>query len=135
MSTPGGFFCGMVNKLLFFTFLFATCNVLAQPVVRFHQNTVQLPSVREGDPVRFKIAVSNDGNQPLIFTDSKVACKCTRVFFPLRPIAPGAVDSVAVFFDTEGKVGLQQRKVDLFSNASNNPAFFKFKFMVKRRRD
>lgn len=72
----------------------------------------------------------NTGAEPLIITEYKVACTCTKIEFPKEPIAPNQTGIIRLTFDTTGKYGLQNRKIQLFSNAIKNPFELSFKVYV-----
>lgn len=73
---------------------------------------------------------TNKGDEPLIITDYKVACSCTKVDFPKEPIAPGQSGVIKLSFDTNGKHGFQNRTIELYSNAKTSPFTLTFKVYV-----
>jgi hypothetical protein len=73
-------------------------------------------------------------NAPLVITEAKVACPCTVVEYPKEPIAPGRKGNIHVTFDTKGKIGYQDRIIEIYSNAKKNPVKLRFKVDVKNSR-
>lgn len=70
----------------------------------------------EGVLLEHYFVFSNSGNQPLLIQDARVACPCTKVDFPKKPVLPGATDSIRVTFDTTDKYYYQDRIIELVSN-------------------
>lgn len=70
----------------------------------------------EGEILKHYFVFKNTGDQPLIIEDAKVACPCTKVSFPSKPVSPGATDSILVTFDTNKKFYNQDRKIFLKAN-------------------
>ena len=57
---------------------------------------------------------------------------CTKYRFPLKPVMPGAQDTIHVSFDTQGKAGYQIRDLEIFANTPKNPTKIRFKVQVKK---
>lgn len=90
----------------------------------------KFPDTQAGVQLTHDYHFTNVGDEPLIIADYKVACSCTKVDFPKEPVAPGSPGIIKLTFDTTGKYGLQNRKIDLYSNASQNPYSLVFKVYV-----
>lgn len=101
----------------------------------FNKTLVKFPDTNEGAILEYDFPFSNTGNAPLVISDYKVACSCTKVTFPKEPIAPGYGGTIHLSFNTEGKYGLQFRKIELYSNTSKNPTILSFKVNVIPRQD
>jgi len=118
--------------LLFF--LLSSALLHAQQAEFFFEDPeFKFPRANEGEQLVHYYRFVNKGTAPLLITDSKVNCICTRVQFPLKPIMPGQIDSIKVSFDTKAKSGYHDRKISLTSNAVNNPVFIRFKVFVRKR--
>lgn len=72
---------------------------------------------KEGVTLNHSFKFKNCGDEPLIITDYKVSCSCTKLMFPKEPILPGATAELILSFDTNGKYGFQKRKITVISNA------------------
>jgi hypothetical protein len=112
--------------LLFFTGF----SIEAQPAISFEKTTQHLGFVRQGDTLNFQYTFTNTGNQPLIISDTKVACGCTVVDKPTEPVMPGKQGVIKVTFHTNTAIDRQDRTVTVISNASNSPAVVRFKCIV-----
>ena len=102
-----------------------------QAEFKFKDKVVRVGKVAEGELVNMVFRFSNTGDAPLIINDYKVACTCTKVFFPTEPILPGSENEIKVTFDTNGKIAYQDRSITLLSNASNSPTTIRFTINVK----
>ena len=96
----------------------------------FLDRTHKFENTKEGVLLEHDFAFTNTGDTPLIISDYKVSCSCTKITFPEHPILPGKSDVIHLSFDTNGKYGFQSRKVNLISNASNKPYVISFKVTV-----
>jgi len=101
----------------------------------FKENRVRFTDTQEGIVLTHDFEFTNTGDQPLLINSSKVACSCTQVDFPKEPVPPGGKGVIHLKFDTEGKYGLQLRKIELYSNASQSPYVLSFKVNVIPRLD
>jgi hypothetical protein len=70
----------------------------------------------EGELLKHYFVFTNTGDAPLIIDEAQVACPCTKVTFPQKPVPPGATDSILVTFDTNHKFYNQDRKIILKAN-------------------
>lgn len=73
---------------------------------------------KEGVILEHYFVYKNAGNAPLTIDDAKVSCSCTKIDFPQAPTLPGEQDSIRVTFNTAGKFYRQDRKIEIYSNAS-----------------
>lgn len=88
--------------------------------------------ITEGDTLLMVYSFTNIGDVPLIISNYEVACSCTEVTFPKEPILPGKEGKISVSFDSDGKIGYQDRTISLFSNAITSPFKIRFTTSVKK---
>lgn len=74
--------------------------------------------VKEGVVLEHDFSFTNVGDAPLVISDFKVACSCTKIIFPEAPVLPNQKGVVHLSFDTKGKYGFQSRKIEIVSNAA-----------------
>ena len=98
------------------------------------EKTHKFPVTNEGPVLEHYFKVINTGKSPLIITEAKVSCPCTKVTFP-DTIAPGATDSILVTFETAGKFYQQDRKIILFTNTKKKVEELRFKVFVNPKED
>lgn len=73
--------------------------------------------VDEGVVLEHDFSFTNVGDAPLVISEFKVACACTKIVFPEEPVLPNQKGSIHLTFDTKGKYGFQSRKIEIISNA------------------
>jgi len=101
--------------------------------MKFEQKTQNFSKVKPGHVLEFDYAFSNYGDEPLIINNIEVSCSCTKFIFPKRPIATKEKDTIHVTFDTNHKIGYQDRILLVNSNAENSPTKIRFKGMVDNK--
>lgn len=107
--------------------------VTAQPKLWFLDAKKNFGFVKQGKEIELKFEFENKGNQALILMDSKVTCSCTEVILPKEPILPQQKSFVLIKFNTTTVYDRQDRVVEIYSNASNNPQKIRFKGVVLRK--
>lgn len=98
----------------------------------FPETEYKFPKTDEGELLKHDFVFKNVGTEPLFITNIKVNCMCTKYRFPLKPVMPGAQDTIHVSFDTQGKAGYQIRDLEIFANTPKNPTKIRFKVQVKK---
>jgi len=96
----------------------------------FEKTKHKFPDTTEGTVLNYDFHFTNKGSQPLVITDYKVACSCTQIEFPKEPVLPEQKGVIKMRFDSTGKYGLQNRKIELISNAGQNPFVLSFKVYI-----
>ncbi len=86
------------------------------PVMTFKSDTVNFGSVTQGTIVERDFTFTNTGKTPLIITSASGSCHCTVPEFPKEPIAPGKSATIHVRFDSNGKMGYQDKTATIVSN-------------------
>ena len=97
---------------------------------QFKKDVHKFPDVKEGVFLEHYFELTNTGNVPLIFSEYKVECPCTKVILPTKPIAPGASHRLKVTFDTKGKYYYQDRIIYLKSNTKKGTHKIRIKVNV-----
>lgn len=95
----------------------------------------KFPKTYQGQKLEHFYAITNTGKVPLIISDYKVACTCTKAFLPEKPILPGETFQLKVTFDTNGKYDFQDRLVKLKTNSKNGIEELRFKVKVVPRNE
>ncbi len=108
-------------------------NLLIAQKVEIDKKTIKFPKTKEGILLKHKYKITNVGNAPLLLDKYEVACSCTKATFPKTPILPNQSVDVFVTFDTNHKIGFQDRIISLYSNAENSPNKLRFKVMIDNK--
>lgn len=90
----------------------------------------KFPNTKQGVLLEHDFVVTNTGNTPLIISDYEVACPCTKVILPTKPIAPGEKFDLKVTFDTKGKYYYQDRIIYLQTNTRKKKQKIRIKVKV-----
>lgn len=105
-------------------------------VFSFLDKTVfKFPDTLEGEQLSHVFKFKNTGTEPLIISDFKVACSCTKAIFSKEPILPNQNGQIEITFDTNGKYGYQDRIISIYSNATKNPFKLRIKVFVYSEKD
>lgn len=86
--------------------------------------------IKRGELVILKFNLINKGNQPLVISDYKAECSCTKVILPKKPILPNEKNEIVVEFDTKTVYDRQDRNIQILSNDLNSPTRIRFKGVV-----
>ena len=87
--------------------------------LQFDNTKHKFGKVEEGVILNFSFPFVNKGESPVSIVNSKVNCECTKVTFPKAPILPNQKDTIFVSFKTKGKIGFQQRQIQIVTGDEN----------------
>lgn len=106
---------------------------MAQPEMKFEDKVQKFQKTPEGELVTFDFYFTNTGDIPLIISEIKVTCPCTKFEYPKEPVLPGNREKIYVTFDTNHKIGYQDRELEIYSNSTSSPDRIRFKGMVDNK--
>ncbi len=86
--------------------------------------------VTETDIVEHTFQFINAGEGDLTIKDVLVDCGCTVPEYPKKPIKPGQSGSIAIKFDTKGKIGMQERIITILTNGQPKSKIVRLKGIV-----
>jgi hypothetical protein len=86
------------------------------PELRLEADTFNFGIVKQGTRIEHDFKFINTGKSPLIITSHSTNCSCTDIYFPKEPIAPGKTGVLHFIFDTNGKMGTQDKRGFIESN-------------------
>jgi hypothetical protein len=78
-----------LRLILVIIFLINSALANCQAEFSVSKKTINHGKAKEGIVLSFDYEIENTGNEPLVFSDYKVACTCTKVTLPEKPVAPG----------------------------------------------
>ena len=73
-------------------------------------------TVTDGEKVEYNFRFRNSGKKPLVISETHATCGCTVPQKPERPILPGEVGFIKVVFNSEGKVGHNEKIISVTAN-------------------
>lgn len=84
-------------------------------------------NITQGDKVSHIFKFKNTGKNDLVILDAHVSCGCTVPEWTKTPIKNGESGEVKISFNSEGKMGVQQKTVTLRTNTELGSEIIKFK--------
>ncbi|MFT7611336.1 MAG: hypothetical protein ACI9J3_000279 [Parvicellaceae bacterium] len=103
---------------------------MSQAEFQFIESSHKFPDTETGALLEHDYTFTNTGDSPLIISDIKVTCSCTKFTYPSEPVLPGQQGVIHVSFDTKDKSEFQNRTLSIYSNAKKNPQKIRFKVKV-----
>lgn len=88
--------------------------------IKFEETEYDFGRVVAGEPVKHVFKFTNTGSVPLLIQNASASCGCTVPRWPKEPIAPGATGEIAVEFDSQGRVGSQNKTITIIANTQPN---------------
>ncbi|TKC03968.1 DUF1573 domain-containing protein [Pedobacter frigoris] len=86
-------------------------------VIAFETANYNFGKITQGEKVSYSYKFTNTGKGPLIITNAEASCGCTVPEVPKEPIKPGEDGEIKVVFNSDGKIGLQDKVITVTSNA------------------
>lgn len=86
----------------------------------FESETIDYGTIAHNADGKREFVFTNNGNKPLIITNTQGSCGCTVPTTPKEPIAPGAKGVIGVKYATD-RVGAFTKTVTVTSNAEGAP--------------
>jgi len=99
-------------------------------VMTFEKKEHNFGTIREGQTVSHEFRFKNTGSADLIIVKVDANCGCTASEYPAEPIKPGEEEKIVVTFDSKGRKGLNEKKVQIIYNGKPKVAFLKIKVNV-----
>jgi exosome complex RNA-binding protein Rrp4 len=86
------------------------------PKIEFHTKEYDFGKVKAGEVVKYNFKFKNTGKKPLMIHQAFASCGCTVPTWTKDPILPGENGSIFVEFNTKGKKGFQNKKINIKAN-------------------
>ncbi len=86
------------------------------PVMTFTETEYNFGDIQPGAVVKHTFSFTNTGKSPLLIENATASCGCTTPNWTKEPIAPGAKGIIDVQFDSQGKIGLQNKQIAIRAN-------------------
>jgi hypothetical protein len=88
----------------------------ALPEIEFVTDFHDFGKLMSGEKVTYSFKFTNKGKGLLLISKVSTSCGCTVSEYPKDPIKPGEGGTIDVSFDSEGRMGLQNKTITVFSN-------------------
>lgn len=93
-----------------------TENVESTTTIAYAEEVFDFGTITEGEKVTHVFNFTNTGDADLVIVSAKGSCGCTVPEWPKEPIAPGEEGKISVVFNSEGKKGMQNKRVSIVAN-------------------
>ncbi len=103
--------------------------------VKFDKTFHDFGKVSEGEQVETIYVITNVGKEPVLIQSDQVECGCTTPSYSKEPIMPGKSTNIKVGFNTNGKLGTNNKKVTLTTNGGKHELTFKCEVTEKAKVD
>jgi len=102
------------------------------PKINFSETSHDFGTVIQGEKVIYNFRFKNTGKTDLLIAKVEATCGCTAIKYPRHPIKPGEGDIITVTFNSEGRMGVQNKKVRVIANTQPNVVALQLKAMIIR---
>ncbi|MCO6500203.1 MAG: DUF1573 domain-containing protein [Vicingus serpentipes] len=99
--------------------------------IHFERLVHKFKKVDEGKQLEFNYSFTYLGQEPLTLTVEKIDCSCTEVILHEEKIEAGKTYAIIIKFDTNNKIGYQEREVILNYNSPSNETTIEKKLIFK----
>lgn len=96
------------------------------PDFKWEAATHDFGKIPQGTPVTVTFKFTNTGNAPLVISQAKGSCECTKAEFSPAPIPPGRSGWVKAIYDAS-KPGTFNRNVTVTANNDGGPVNLQIK--------
>lgn len=100
------------------------------PKIEIENPDFDFGTINQGDKVSHVFKFTNTGKNDLIIINAQATCGCTIPEWTKTPIKAGENGEVKIIFNSEGKVGLQEKTVTLTTNTLLGNEKINFKAIV-----
>lgn len=100
------------------------------PIVTFEENEFDFGTIKEGEKVVHIFKFKNTGKADLLIAKGIGSCGCTVPEFPKEPVKVGESGEIKVSFNSDGKQGIQEKSVTIYSNTETGMDNLKIKANV-----
>ncbi len=90
--------------------------------------------IAEGKKLEVAYRFLNSGLKPLIIGRVQPSCGCTVAEQPTEPILPGQQGVIRALFNSEGRTGINHKKISVYSNISGTESELQFSVLVVKKK-
>ena len=91
--------------------------------------------IPEGRKLDVAFRFKNSGTKPLIIERVQPSCGCTVAEQPEAPIMPGGTGEIKASFNSEGRVGINHKKIYVYANTLGSQSNeVNFSVMVEKKK-
>jgi Protein of unknown function (DUF1573) len=98
-----------------------TAEYAKAPVLRLETSAIDLGKIHEGNTIDREVGLRNAGQQELIVRALQENCSCLKTSLDILKIKPGSTARLKITLLTQGRAGMQQKAVTLYTNDPKYP--------------
>jgi len=98
--------------------------------IKFDSKVYDFDTINAGDKLSHFFAFKNTGVKDLVITDTRTTCGCTISKHTEDAIAPGKDGFIEVSYDSNGRKGIQEKIVKVYTNSYPNETLLTIKGFV-----
>jgi len=99
------------------------------PLVKFKTMEHDFGYVIKGEVVSYSFKITNSGQADLLIAEVTTTCGCTVSKYPVDPIKPGETKNITAIFNSEDRIGFQNKRITVLTNAT--PARYVLKILAE----
>lgn len=103
------------------------------PIFKWNATSHDFGKMQHNKPGTFVFTFTNSGNAPLVITQVKGSCECTKAEFIPTPIPPGKTGWIKAIYDAS-KIGEFNRNVTVTANTDAGPVNLTIKGNVIKKK-
>lgn len=88
------------------------------PQISFKKTDHDFGRIIQGEVVSYSFKFTNTGDTDLLIAKVSTSCGCTVSEYPVDPIKPGETKVVEAKFDSKNRIGFQNKRITVLTNAS-----------------
>ena len=104
--------------------------IQSYPILEFVEKEFNFGAITDGGKVEHIFKLTNIGKSDLLIINATATCGCTVPTWTKSPIKPGDTGEIKVIFDSTGKLGQQQKFINLVTNTEPGNESISFKAQV-----
>ncbi|MDW7690310.1 DUF1573 domain-containing protein [Flammeovirgaceae bacterium SG7u.111] len=98
--------------------------------IKFAVSEHDFGDVKQGEKVTHVFSFTNEGKAPLLISNIVTTCGCTAPSYPKEPIMSNETGEVTIVFNTQGKMGIQNKIITVYTNGTEPQVRIKIKANV-----
>ena len=87
------------------------------PEISFDNTSHDFGLLIDGETVEYSFGFTNTGGSDLVITKVSASCGCTVPIYSKKPIEPGMKGEITVKFNSENRIGSQNKTIMVLSNS------------------
>jgi len=94
----------------------SAAEIAIAPRIELNSKIFDFSELAEGESASYTFILSNKGKKPLIIRSITASCGCTTAKPNTTTLAPGSTTDLKVTFDSQGKLGIQNKVLTVITN-------------------